>query len=75
MNSTYLTARNIFDNIDLIYVNVSLQVVYMARDPRDVVVSLYHILKLKFLKNIEFDQFWHLFHEGYSKFFKKMRFF
>ncbi|XP_045485132.1 sulfotransferase 1E1 [Pieris rapae] len=40
------------------------KVVYMARDPRDVAVSFYKILKLKLFKDIDFEQYWNDFQNG-----------
>ncbi|XP_047505340.1 luciferin sulfotransferase-like [Pieris napi] len=40
------------------------KVVYVARDPRDVVVSLYNILKIYLLKDIPFEKYWDAFCEG-----------
>ncbi|CAK1552653.1 unnamed protein product [Leptosia nina] len=41
------------------------KVVYLIRDPRDVIVSMYHIGKLRFLKDdVDFATFWSLFRRG-----------
>ncbi|CAG4906951.1 unnamed protein product [Colias eurytheme] len=41
------------------------KVVYITRDPRDVIVSYYNILKLRYLKpGVEFSVFWSLFRRG-----------
>ncbi|CAF4843677.1 unnamed protein product [Pieris macdunnoughi] len=40
------------------------KVVYLARDPRDVAVSYYNILKLKLFKDIDFEQYWNDFRNG-----------